>query len=270
MNRKISIFAVAFSAALISGAAMAQTQALPVETLPVSAIEHQMRVGERLAQREMTPAAASDVAPLQKLSPAEEKALVHRNAVMWGITDDDWRRVEMLRQGNYKYWSPNIDPLTLLGVNARSDAERARIAAIQARMEYVRTDRELAYQRALSAAYKAMNIPLFRPGHDTERPMLPPRVAVFVKTANCPACLKKVRLLVKDHAAFDLYFIGATDDGIRAWAAKAGVPITEVNSRRITLNHDNGELEEISGKKLPKLPASYRRTPNSGLWVKLD
>lgn len=189
-----------------------------------------------------------------------------REGARWGLSAEDWARFEELQQGPRKYWSPNLDPLTMLGIEARSENERQRFAELQAKMEAQRAEKELAYQVAYDHAFSRVF-----PGMLPVNPGLggsvadPGRIALFAK-ADCPACDEKAKQLQADNKFFDIYFIGnGKDDEIRAWAKKVGIKPNLVQSRQITLNHDNGTLQSIGGGK--GLPAVFHRIESTGLWV---
>jgi hypothetical protein len=75
-------------------------------------------------------------------------------AEAWGLSEQEWSRFEEIQRGPRSYWSPNLDPLTALGVEAHNDAERQRYAELQVRLEAQRAERELAYQRAYDDAWQ--------------------------------------------------------------------------------------------------------------------
>ncbi len=190
-----------------------------------------------------------------------------REGARWGLTADDWKRFEELQQGPRKYWSPNLDPLTMLGVEARSENERQRFAELQAKMEAQRAERELNYQIAYSQAFERL-FPGLLPINPTLAAASKPgesRIALFVE-ANCKACDDKAKRLQADNKAFDIYFVGSgKDDEIRTWAKNVGIKPELVQSRQITLNHDKGTLKSVGGAA--KLPAVFHRNEGTGLWV---
>lgn len=57
---------------------------------------------------------ASAVTPLSKEQAA-------RN---WGLKPEEWSRYQQLMQGPLGTYSPNLDPLSALGIEAQSDSER--------------------------------------------------------------------------------------------------------------------------------------------------
>jgi integrating conjugative element protein (TIGR03759 family) len=139
-------------------------------------------------------------------------------------------------QGPLGIYSPNLDPLTALGIEARSDEERNRYAELQVQAESKRVGKTLAYQRAYDAAWKRLypgqqrvNMPGAKaPGAGNRGSG---RLAVFVK-AECPSCEQRVRQLQAAGTAFDLYMVGSRqeDARIRQWATQAGIDAGRVRS----------------------------------------
>lgn len=195
--------------------------------------------------------------------------LKERLAHDWGLEAEEWTRFQELMQGPLGVYSPGLDPLTALGIEARTEEERRRYAELQVRLEARRVEKLLAYQRAYDAAWDRLH-PALQPvasfaggdaAVDTARGTQ--RLAVFVKE-HCPACEQRVRQLQGAGTPFDLYLVGSRqDDGrIRDWAAKAGIEPGDVRERLITLNHDAGRWLSLglSGE----LPAVVREV--NGRW----
>jgi len=188
----------------------------------------------------------------------------------WGLGSEEWARYRELMQGPLGVHSPNIDPLTVLGIEARSDEERRRYAELQVQVEARRVEKLLAYQRAYDAAWQRLYPDLQRvalPGAGTASvPTITAqgeRIAVFVKDA-CPACDRVVQRLQASGTRFDLYMVGSRQDDahIRQWATQAGIDPAKVRARTITLNHDAGRWVSLG---LPgDLPAVVREV--NGQW----
>lgn len=197
-----------------------------------------------------------------------DAGLDERHAKDWGLRPEDWARYRQLMQGPLGIYSPDLDPLTALGIEARSDEERNRYAELQVQAESRRVSMTLAYQRAYDAAWKRLH-----PGQ--QRVNLPGartldagskgsgRLAVFVK-ADCPPCEQRVHELQAAGTAFDLYMVGSRQDDarIRQWAAKAGIDPARVRARTITINHDAGRW--LSLGMSGELPAVVREV--NGQW----
>ncbi|CAH6334656.1 TIGR03759 family integrating conjugative element protein [Pantoea agglomerans] len=195
-----------------------------------------------LASAAQTPAVNSRVAPLQENTSSELST--QQQAQQWGLSDSDWSRYQMLMKGDRGIMSPGLDPLTALGVETDNSTERRRLAELWVKHEYQRTEKELAFQRDVNAAWLrlypetlAVNMGANAAGiaHDTQG-----RLALFLKE-NCSRCDARLAAVLADNRAVDLYLVGIdSDDGLRAWAVKHNIPVEKVRSRQITLNHDNG------------------------------
>jgi integrating conjugative element protein (TIGR03759 family) len=206
-------------------------------------------------------ATASAVAPLSNEQAAQR----------WGLKPEEWSRYQQLMQGPLGIFSPNLDPLSALGIEAQSDAERQRYAALQVQAEARRVEKLLAYQRAYDDAWKKQ-FPSVLPVNLTggisalSKVALPAgsgRLALFVK-ANCSACNAKVQQLQASGTSFDLYLVGSRQDDaiLRQWAHQASVSAPRVRDRSITLNHDGGRWLSLG---LPgDLPALVREA--GGQW----
>ncbi|MFJ4346331.1 TIGR03759 family integrating conjugative element protein [Pseudomonas sp. NPDC089401] len=184
-------------------------------------------------------AKVSTVAPLSNDQAARD----------WGLKPEEWNRYQQLMQGPLGIYSPNLDPLSALGIEAQSDTERQRYAALQVQAEARRVEKLLAYQRAYDDAWKKQ-FPGVLPVNLTDGvPAFPKvalpagsgRLALFVK-ANCPACNARVQQLQASGTSFDLYLVGSRQDDaqLRLWAREAAISASKVQSRSITLNHDGG------------------------------
>jgi integrating conjugative element protein (TIGR03759 family) len=207
------------------------------------------------------PAADSRIVRSQDRSTAEAE-LDERLARDWGLQPEEWARYRQLMQGPLGVYSPNLDPLTALGIEARTDQERRRYAELQVRAEARRTEKLLAYQRAYDDAWKRLH-PTLQPvvldgaGNVATTSGAPDRLAVFIKE-DCPPCEQRVRQLQTAGTAFDLYMVGSRQDDtrIRRWAAQVGIDPAKVRARTITLNHDAGRWLSIGVQG--ELPAVAR------------
>ena len=164
----------------------------------------------------------------------------------WGLQASDWVRYRKLMQGPLGIYAPNLDPLTALGIEARSDEERARYAELQVRAEARRVEKLLTYQRAYDAAWQRLAPDLQRVTLKDANVAEEARLSVFVK-ADCPPCLERVRQLQAQGRAFDLYLVDSKGDDVRLrrWARQARLDPTRVQQRTITLNHDNGRFQSL-------------------------
>lgn len=189
-----------------------------------------------------TSPAQSVVSVMQQSSTSVLSA--QQQAQQWGLSDNDWSRYQTMMKGSRGIMSPGLDPLTALGVETDNSAERRRLAELWVRHEYQRSEKELAFQREINAAWLrlypetlAVNMGSNAAGiaHDTQG-----RLALFVKE-NCTRCDARLAAVLADNRPVDIYLVGgSSDEGIRTWAIKHNIPVEKVRSRQITLNHDGG------------------------------
>ncbi|WP_460322837.1 TIGR03759 family integrating conjugative element protein [Pseudomonas ogarae] len=185
--------------------------------------------------------------------PMAEAAL----AQQWGLREEELDRFRALMQGPLGTYSPNLDPLSALGIEARTDAERRRYALLQVEAEAARVEKLLAYQRAYDQAWKdrfpAMALVNLPPMSSPATISATIKKAVFVRY-DCPECERLVKQLKASGAAFDLYIVDSEQDDkrIRHWVQKVGITPSKIRDSSITINHDNGRWASISaGGDLP-------------------
>ena len=191
-----------------------------------------------------------------------DAGLDERLARDWGLRPEEWARYRQLMQGPLGIYSPNLDPLTALGIEGpqRRGAQPLRGAAGTGRVAARGQDAGLSarLRRCVAAPVSrpAAREPARRTGSRFRATGLR-RLAVFVK-ADCPPCEQRVRQLQAAGTAFDLYMVGSRQDDarVRHWAVQAGIDPRAVRGHTITLNHDGGPLVVLS---LPgELPAVVR------------
>ncbi|MFW0887938.1 TIGR03759 family integrating conjugative element protein [Pseudomonas sp. P105] len=187
----------------------------------------------------------SNLRPSTALS--DNKAVL---AQQWGLQEEEFDRFQSLMQGPLGTYSPNLDPLSALGIEARTDVERQRYARLQVDAEARRVEKLLAYQQAYDQAWKDRHpaMPLVNPPPMSSPLMIKTtgRKVVFVQY-DCPECEHRVRRLQASGAAFDLYLIDSkqNDNRIRQWAQKVGIKPAKIRDGTITINHDNGRWVSI-------------------------
>ncbi|WP_448144762.1 TIGR03759 family integrating conjugative element protein [Pseudomonas silesiensis] len=192
-------------------------------------------------------------------------------AANWGLTEQEWSRFEHIQAGPRGFWSPNLDPLTALGIEAETDQARQRYAELQVTLEAKRAERELAYQNAYTTAWAKL-FPGLLPiqGMSSSSPSSSPvatRPALFVED-QCPACTADAQRLQSSNVAFDIYLVGSQgeDERVRTWARQAGIDPARVQRRQITLNHDRGHWFSLGAPG--SLPMTFQQV--NGQWQRLD
>lgn len=175
---------------------------------------------------------------------------VQRGAAEWGITVDDYYRYQELMSGTRGVWSPDGDPLMVLGAHAQSSSERRRFAELFVRKEYERVVGELEFQKAVDQAWKRLFPQQQRvelaPGvtkvvNDNQEPV---RFALVVEP-ECTRCVPVVRSYVQRVAredglqALDIYIreTSGDDSALRAFVDSAGIPVELIRANRVTINH---------------------------------
>ena len=180
---------------------------------------------------------------------------------VWGLTRKDWTSYQSLMQGHRGILSPNLDPITALGVESNTQSERRRFAEIHVRFEKQRVEKELAFQRAVDQAWtrfypKAQLIDMnkIEQGQvamsEQKAEQLKGRLLFFTTVKPCSSCDNALSALleqVNKGRQLDIFIESAKSDAqIREWAKVHAIPLLQVRSRNITLNHDKGKLAMIS------------------------
>lgn len=192
-----------------------------------------------------------------------------RLSQQWGLKTEELDRYRTLMEGPLGTYSPNLDPLSALGIEARTEAERQRYARLQVEAEAIRVEKLLVYQRAYDHAWKErypdmalINLP---PINSPLMINTAKRVAVFVQY-QCPGCERTVRALHESGSPFDLYMVNSQQDDrrIRQWVQLVGIDAVKVRDGTITINHDNGRWRAIDATG--ELPAVLHKV--NGKWVR--
>lgn len=175
----------------------------------------------------------------------------------WGLTQEEWSQYQQLKAGSRGTWTPNLDPLTMLGIEAKTEQERNHFAELLAQKEYQRVEKEIAFQIAYNRAFERLypnQLPFSNNGNASTPVSAINRVIYFTKL-DCEECNKNVgRLLnVVGNMPIDIYFLDSMkdDNKIRDWAVKYQIDINKVRSRQITLNHDSGYWLKYGQGKIP-------------------
>ena len=196
------------------------------------------------ARADTVNSATSTTSTASSLQDKSLQSQSQQSAQQWGLSDTEWQKYQQLKQGKRGIQSPGLDPLTTLGVESDSVSERRRLAELWVKEEYQRTEKELAFQREVNAAWSrlypnALSVNMgnaSRLAHDTNG-----RMALFVRD-NCERCDARLAAVLADNRPVDIYLVGSDgkDDTVRKWAVSHNIPVDRVRSRQITLNHDRG------------------------------
>jgi integrating conjugative element protein (TIGR03759 family) len=170
-------------------------------------------------------------------------------AEQWRLSSKEWDTYHTLMEGPRGIWSPNLDPVTVLGIHAETDAERRRYAELLVMIEFERVERELKFQQAYDEAARRL-FPSLMPVQAATPEAFSSLVGAdriaFVGSIDrqrCPTCRAELARLLRAHRdpaslVLDLFLEDAADDGaLRAWATEQGIDAQAVIGGRITLNH---------------------------------
>ena len=235
-------------------------------------------------------ASASDSAPSQARDHEDRSSTPgeHLDRSQWSeLEDEEWERYESLMKGPRGLWSPDLDPVWVLGIHARSGEERRRMAEIAVERERQRVSQELAFQYAYDDAWDRLypdETPFASDETDADEasPQNPSqreasereaaqqeasiedvgpgdRVALVTRAEACSTCDEALERLIgalSERVGWqaDVFVLDAeSDHEVREWATEHQVPPQLVETQRLTLNRDEGELAELEA------PALYRR-----------
>lgn len=192
-------------------------------------------------------------------SEVTSEVAIHEGKISFdGLTNDEYLRYSQIMKGVRGIFSPNIEPFSALGIEARNDAERRHYAELWVKQEYERTEKELKFQREVDAAWKRL-MPNMLPvnmgnaagiAHDSDG-----RLALFVRDADCQRCDARLSAVLADKRPVDIYLVNSegSDQKLRNWAQQHRIPAEQVRERRITLNHDAGRWLRYGNGIMPVL-----------------
>ncbi|OOF59738.1 TIGR03759 family integrating conjugative element protein [Rodentibacter myodis] len=190
----------------------------------------------------------------------------------WGLTEQDWRQYEtLMKQGARGIWTPNIDPLTALGVEANTEEERMHYARLLAKKEFERAEKEIAFQIAYTKIFNELypdTLP-FKVG-DSQIQSGNIRRIIYFTRIDCKACVIDMMKLLNyaGDTQVDIYVVDSKKDDskIRDWALANHINVEKVKKRQITLNHDTN----LSWAKYAKgkMPAAFG-IDGEGQWISL-
>ncbi len=192
---------------------------------------------------------------------------------VWGLTESDWTRYRQLKSSPRAYLTPHLTPLQLLGIQAQSTSEQARLARLHAEMTLRRDYQDLLWQARVSQEREKLKnleqslwasvqeIGQTLPGSNTSQYLATPdRVLAFV-TLDCFAqCIELVAKANQRTASTLFYIVGATqDDQLRAWATRHALPFNSFETGKFALHHA-GDFLKRHGHTANTLPLLLRQS----------
>ncbi|WP_081302248.1 TIGR03759 family integrating conjugative element protein [Gilliamella sp. Nev3-1] len=187
---------------------------------------------------------------------------IKEKASYWGLTVTEWQKYEkLINEGGRRYWSPNLDPLTTLGVESETQDEREYYAKLLAKKEFERTTKELEFQRVYDRMFKKLYTNVLPIELDDNPNFVAPlnydgdRMILFIDINDNVRGEKLLGKALKTHKEMDVYLLNTKhdDQAVQRWASLNHLPIDKVKSGEITLNHNSGQWEQIGKNTLPIL-----------------
>jgi integrating conjugative element protein (TIGR03759 family) len=192
---------------------------------------------------------------LTEISKMQRESL-QTKATLWGLSAEDYQRYQKLMDGPRGIQSPGLDPLTTLGIESRTPAEQRHYAELWVRQEFARTEKEMAFQREVDAAWKRLYLGTLPVNmgksaglaHDTGG-----RLALFVRDKNCTTCDARLNAILASDRPVDIYLVDSAgnDATLRAWAKAHNIPVERVRRHQVTLNHDGGRWMRFGNGLMP-------------------
>ena len=209
---------------------------------------------------------------------------VDKPYLQWGLSEKEYDRYKKLMKGIRGSISPaNISPIEVLGIHARSQAERMKYARMWADMMEKDTERVLAFQAAYNEAWKEKGNPQLintskllaaydQDNHLNTNVDKSGRLILVTQINNCPKCDRQLgkilnTLAVDPKSSLDIYFTdsaGETKSLVRQWAMKNNVNADLLRSGRITLNHGE-KLARQYHLSSGDFPALFKIDDNGGV-----
>lgn len=197
----------------------------------------------------------------------------------WGVTETEYSRYQSLMKGVRGSVSPStISPIEVLGIHARTPAEREKYARMWADIMDRDTQQVLAFQVAYNKAWEEkggkdlIDASKLNINSEKSQPINAVDYIFLTKLQDCPACDKKLSELlngvtvVKD-AKLNVYFADSAESNkgtIRLWALNKNINAEMLRARKITLNHGQNLMSQY-GIKDSELPVVFKRLSDGGI-----
>jgi integrating conjugative element protein (TIGR03759 family) len=209
--------------------------------------------------------AVDDVTDEQQRAHLELSPDAMHEAKVWGLSHTEEKRyLQLMKNKSATYYQGlQMTPIDILGLNAQSDAERARLATLAAQHEALKVAQNLAWNNAFHEAYKKLfeGIPVigdFDPSPFSPHAYRPLQLAqgeslyFFIKPDDA---IQTMLMVLKEaiqetpNTKLHLLFLNMGEADIQAWAARHAIPMQLVHQKRITLNQGLLAYEALALKK---------------------
>lgn len=176
---------------------------------------------------------------------ATEQRLIAIKINSFDITQEEYARAEDYRSLiNEMDKNNTLSPLEILGIYAKTKAEKRKYARKFAQSIHQYTKKVLSFQKLVRQANQDLygNVSMFdyTPTPRTIKKTTIRRVSKTISLNDCnELCEKEVKALIEVAIVFpvDIYFKDATNLEIQNWALKLNINHNHVEQGYITLNH---------------------------------
>lgn len=197
----------------------------------------------------------------------------------WGITEMEYSRYQTLMKGVRGSISPStISPIEVLGIHARTPAEREKYARMWADIMDRDTQQVLAFQVAYNKAWEEkgnkelIDVSKLNIKSEKNKPINTAEYVFITKLQDCLACDKKLAgllnsLTVIKDTKLNIFFADSTDSNkgtIRLWALNKNINAEMLRAKKITLNHGQSLMSQY-GLKDSELPVVFKILNDGGV-----
>ena len=200
------------------------------------------------------------------LSESTVKNSQEKLAGLWDLSIAQYQEYELIMQGPRGNWTPNLDPITVLGINAKSVAEREAFAEKLAKLERARVTRELAFEMAYQKAQQKLfgHIPLYETAETKAETLVglgeaskAKAIDVFIHS-DCKTCKLVASKALKSGVTVNFYFVGFSGNAIKQWAVDLGITAQMISAKQASLNFDAGRSKALNIQQYPFVKDSHQ------------
>lgn len=201
------------------------------------------------------------------------------NAARWKVSVEEWERYEEIMRGEGRYYWAHLDPIFVLGLYADTNEERELWAERIAIQEFELIERLTSLNRVYLTAFRRMyshmpviDINQYNAFYGIDKSIrsasgslsvdtglaesMGDRYVLFVSPGctDCDDYYRRIRQQQRFGVNLDIYFIGASDEQIMAWAKSVSLDPVLVRNKVVTLNRNDGTYERYNR---PAIPAAF-------------
>lgn len=211
---------------------------------------------------------------------------IQKTAQQWGLTKDEYKQyLKEMNKPTTKRWWQHLDPPQVLGMNAKSQAERMQYARIDAKLDHERASKEIAFQHAYSKAYaqlypQAKLIAINTGQHGARQAVRPgDRFYVLTKLDDPEGAMLVSQVLQlmrsQSNVSLNIFFVGqAFVTQINQWGRRNNIPASMPHHNQVTLNHNqhngNNMLKHLMKTTQVTLPVVVRVRDGQSQVIKME